>query len=594
MKGRRLALAGVVVGLILTAIVSGCGGGMVVTYQVDGSAAEAAVSYKDAAREMQSLDVALPWETTIKAGEEFAFELEAVNLSDGGTLRCAVVVDGDTLGDMEGRRSVGCSGDVRKSGSSTTSSFRGSADAVVQEHIDRGIDYAEDGDLEAAIAEFEEAIALNPESVNAHGNLGIACVQLERFEEGIAAYQEALKLDPEHADLHYNLGLAYRKAGRPDDAVTAYERAVELAPDMFDAHKNLGLVHADEGRTEEAITALERYLEVRPDAPDRTEVEQDIAELREQLQSLGSTCRNEAGGYAIRYPDGWYEIQKGAETSLAPSQEDYGAPTLSSPLITLFTWPLAETTANLGLQAGAGPEDYLEVFAQRLDAELDESGTGELGGYPAALGATSGVLRGATYDGNLAIVVTEDRLFLAEALALPEQWSDFHTTFGEMLKSLSFFTPEAVYRNERGGYAVRPPQGWKYREAGANVTFVEEEADFEKGMGEAPRVIVSAGQVSEIVPGAGADESADARAIVATMAELFVGAGEIEDTTVAGRPAAIADVSDVVDGVMCRGRQAAVVLGERYVYVLGLASMEVWDEMSPVYDELLASLSVGE
>jgi len=233
---------------VLALLLAGCGDHTEFTYRVAGTASEAAVEYTNAEGETEEATVSLPWEETLAVGNDFSFELTAINKSGSGTVTCKVLVNGDVLGEVEGHHSVECSGSFQKKGSSLTSSFSSTTDPLVREYINRGVEYGKKGQLDEAIAEFQEALKLNPDSVNAHGNLGIAYVKQGRYDEGIAEYKEAIRLDPDNADAHHNLGLAYRDLGQAD----------------------------------EAIAEFETYLLLRPDAPDRAAVEEWIEQLKGQ------------------------------------------------------------------------------------------------------------------------------------------------------------------------------------------------------------------------------------------------------------------------------------------------------------------------
>jgi hypothetical protein len=39
------------------------------------------------------------------------------------------------------------------------------------------------------------------------------------------------------------------------------------------------------------------------------------------------------------------------------------------------------------------------------------------------------------------IILVEERMFLIEAIAPPDQWEDFRPTFVDMVNSLTFFEP---------------------------------------------------------------------------------------------------------------------------------------------------------
>ena len=77
-----------------------------------------------------------------------------------------------------------------------------------------------------------------------------AAVHLQRGNEleakgdvggAIAEYREAIRLEPGLAEAHNCLGSAYRAEGDPDNAMIEYRAALRLQPDLPDAHNNLGV-----------------------------------------------------------------------------------------------------------------------------------------------------------------------------------------------------------------------------------------------------------------------------------------------------------------------------------------------------------------
>ncbi len=63
----------------------------------------------------------------------------------------------------------------------------------------------------AAIDEFRAALTWNPESVEAHNNLGIALASVGRMDEAVEAFKQALAIDPEFDDARRNLAMATRR-----------------------------------------------------------------------------------------------------------------------------------------------------------------------------------------------------------------------------------------------------------------------------------------------------------------------------------------------------------------------------------------------
>jgi tetratricopeptide (TPR) repeat protein len=307
-----------------------------------------------------------------------------------------------------------------------------------------GVVYGAQGDLDRAVTLLRQAIQVDPDCADAHYNLGFAYESLGQAEEAIAEYQEAIRADADYTNAYENLGSVYARLGQLDEAIAWWKKTLEIEPDRASTHQNLGMAYAEQGKAEEAIVEFETYLQLQPNAPDRAAVEEEIAKLKGQAAAPGAEYRNAAGGYSLLYPEGWYYAEGETEVTLAPSKEDYEASSLKSPLITFITWPLAEATENFGLEENAAPVKFLQVMAGRLEAEVEEMDSIQIAGYPAAVAATSGSVEGSPYRGDLIVVLVEERFFLAEALAPPDQWDDFLPTFVDMVNSLSFFEPTAA------------------------------------------------------------------------------------------------------------------------------------------------------
>ncbi len=70
----------------------------------------------------------------------------------------------------------------------------------------------------------------------------------KRTDEAVALYERALFLRPDSVDAHNNLGVAFMAQGRIDEAVTHYERAISLDPAHASAHNNLGIALVAQGK----------------------------------------------------------------------------------------------------------------------------------------------------------------------------------------------------------------------------------------------------------------------------------------------------------------------------------------------------------
>ena len=116
------------------------------------------------------------------------------------------------------------------------------------------------GDLKAAIAAFEKAVALAPEMYPALGNLGNAYLKSGRLPDAESAFQRALKANPGSAESYVNLGHVYFEMHKYKEAAEALSRGVEQDPNNALGHFFLGMTDIRMGRTREAEKSLSRAL----------------------------------------------------------------------------------------------------------------------------------------------------------------------------------------------------------------------------------------------------------------------------------------------------------------------------------------------
>jgi tetratricopeptide (TPR) repeat protein len=146
----------------------------------------------------------------------------------------------------------------------------------VRAHTDLGTAYAKLGRLSDAVSEYRAAIAIDSDLAIPHNNLGNAYGQLGQWNEAISEYEIALRLDPDYADAsggladaEYSFGLALAKAGRKFEAIAHLEAALRARADYPEAHNNLGVVLSqDPSRLNEAIGHFEAALRIDPNYVD--------------------------------------------------------------------------------------------------------------------------------------------------------------------------------------------------------------------------------------------------------------------------------------------------------------------------------------
>jgi tetratricopeptide (TPR) repeat protein len=126
----------------------------------------------------------------------------------------------------------------------------------------------EKGQLDESIAQFREALRINPKYLGAKRNIGIVLLKQGKTDEGIKVLTEVVNSKGEWPKAHNYLGLAYAEKGEFEIAIEHYKEAVRLKPDYVEAIANLGIALKEQGQVNEAIKEWEKALSLKPDEPD--------------------------------------------------------------------------------------------------------------------------------------------------------------------------------------------------------------------------------------------------------------------------------------------------------------------------------------
>jgi Flp pilus assembly protein TadD len=100
----------------------------------------------------------------------------------------------------------------------------------VARHVERGTELARLSRMEEAIVQFEEALRLEPNSVEAKLGLGAAHLSRNEREKAIRLYQEALDQRPDSGRVHYKLAVALMLDDRIEEATEHASRALRDNP----------------------------------------------------------------------------------------------------------------------------------------------------------------------------------------------------------------------------------------------------------------------------------------------------------------------------------------------------------------------------
>jgi len=130
--------------------------------------------------------------------------------------------------------------------------------------FDHAAELGDKGQDAAALAEWRELAAANPDDARIHNNLGAALTRMAMFEEAIPEFEKALLLNPQYNLVHGNLAGALVKEGRTEDALRQYQMALDAYPESADLHNGFGSILETSGHVELAIREFSRAVELNP------------------------------------------------------------------------------------------------------------------------------------------------------------------------------------------------------------------------------------------------------------------------------------------------------------------------------------------
>ena len=90
---------------------------------------------------------------------------------------------------------------------------------------------------------------------------GIEAAQLGFPDKAVAEFEEAAHVEPDNAEVQFNLGTAYLSMGDFEQAIVNLSKAVELKPGMSDAWGNLAVAHAAIGEDERSQRAAAEAID---------------------------------------------------------------------------------------------------------------------------------------------------------------------------------------------------------------------------------------------------------------------------------------------------------------------------------------------
>ena len=146
--------------------------------------------------------------------------------------------------------------------------------------VSRGLAHREHGDLDSALADFSKAIEIDSRFADAFVN---RCVAYEdkgqARSRGSGLHARPSRSIRTDAVAYNDRGVAYEKTGNIDGALADYSKAIELDPAYRDAFANRAVLYDHKGDKERAIADYRAALAKNPAPEDRKDIETALERL---------------------------------------------------------------------------------------------------------------------------------------------------------------------------------------------------------------------------------------------------------------------------------------------------------------------------
>ena len=117
-------------------------------------------------------------------------------------------------------------------------------------------------DYASAQPHLERAVALYPQYVDAHNELGVALMRGNKLTDAEAHFRVALDVDSTAVRPMMNLGLCLSRQERFGDAIPVLEKVVQLASGEPTGHLLLGVAQLQTSKVDEAEASLKKAYEL--------------------------------------------------------------------------------------------------------------------------------------------------------------------------------------------------------------------------------------------------------------------------------------------------------------------------------------------
>jgi tetratricopeptide (TPR) repeat protein len=141
---------------------------------------------------------------------------------------------------------------------------------IVDAYVNRGhyYMYGKEKRFDAALADFDQAIALNPRVAKVWFNKAVLLATMDRIDSALVCYDRAVEIKPDYSTALNNRGGLRLQKGDLAGAAADYSQSIAAAPGYRDAYANRAMVYSMMQQYEKSVADSRRAIELDPKSPD--------------------------------------------------------------------------------------------------------------------------------------------------------------------------------------------------------------------------------------------------------------------------------------------------------------------------------------
>ncbi|VAX31580.1 hypothetical protein MNBD_NITROSPIRAE01-1016, partial [hydrothermal vent metagenome] len=144
----------------------------------------------------------------------------------------------------------------------------------------------ENGNLEDAIASFQDILLVNPIHTPSHLNLGLIYGLKGQINTAIESLKQAVEIDSKLLPGYLLLGQMYTRKKLPDQAKMAYAQVIEIQPDYAGGYTLLAQIYEKEGDLLKAVELYRLAVSMKQDSPEKKQAQVALEKLKKNARLI--------------------------------------------------------------------------------------------------------------------------------------------------------------------------------------------------------------------------------------------------------------------------------------------------------------------